>query len=149
MQRVDTDGYTHLRGDNDHVRVLAEQKGRTTGHADRETTEDIAHILPRIVVGSETWYTSRLCYSVVPTVLASPSFARFRSCNQSQLSQKRFTHLLPVRCTILPAAELFVNTPTPILMSMSRRSLLPCKAHGESRTLLRAVSCCVTSDLPK
>ena len=39
MQWVHTDEKTHLRGDNDYVRVLAKHKGRTTGHADPETTE--------------------------------------------------------------------------------------------------------------
>ena len=39
MQRVDTDGNTHPRGFNDHVRVPAKHKGRTIGHADHETTE--------------------------------------------------------------------------------------------------------------
>ena len=41
MQRFDTDGNTHLRGDNDLVRVLAKHKGRTTRHADPETTEGL------------------------------------------------------------------------------------------------------------
>ena len=41
MQRVDTDGNTHLRGDNDEVRVPAKNKGRTTGHAGPETTEGL------------------------------------------------------------------------------------------------------------
>ena len=39
MQWVDTDGNTHLRGDNDFVRVLAKHKGRTAGLADPETTK--------------------------------------------------------------------------------------------------------------
>ena len=105
----------------------------------------------------KTWYPSRRCYSVVPTVPAGTSFARVRSCNQSQLSQKRFANLLPVRCTILRAAELLVETLTSILIFMSRRSSPSCKAQRESRStpsnrdssLLRAITCCVGSDLPK
>ena len=41
MQWVDTDENTHLRGESDYVRVLAKHKGRTTGHADLETTEGL------------------------------------------------------------------------------------------------------------
>ena len=37
MQRVDAN--THLRGENDFVRVPAKHKGRTTRHAVPETTE--------------------------------------------------------------------------------------------------------------
>ena len=41
MQRVDKDENIHLRGDDDYVRVPAKHKGRTTGHADLETTEGL------------------------------------------------------------------------------------------------------------
>ena len=41
MQRVDTDENAHLRGDSDYVHVFAKHKGRTTGHADSETTEGL------------------------------------------------------------------------------------------------------------
>ena len=46
MQRVDTDGNSHLRGDNEYVRVPAKHKCRTTGHADSETTEGLRADLP-------------------------------------------------------------------------------------------------------
>ena len=39
--QVDTEENAHLRGDNDYVHVLAKHKGRTTGHADTETTEGL------------------------------------------------------------------------------------------------------------
>ena len=39
MQRVDIDGNSHLQGDDVHVRVPTKHKGRTTRHADHETTE--------------------------------------------------------------------------------------------------------------
>ena len=45
VQRVDTDGNSHLRGDNDYVRVLAKHKGRTTAHADLRQLKDFAQIL--------------------------------------------------------------------------------------------------------
>ena len=41
MQRVDTDGNTHLRGDSDYVCVPANHKGRTTRHANSETPEGL------------------------------------------------------------------------------------------------------------
>ena len=41
MQRVDTEGNTHLRRENDYVRVPAKHKGRTTRHALSETTEGL------------------------------------------------------------------------------------------------------------
>ena len=41
MQRVGTEGNSHLRGDNDYVRVPAKHKGRTTRRADPETTEGL------------------------------------------------------------------------------------------------------------
>ena len=47
MQRVDTDGNSHLRGDNVHVRVPAKHKGRTIGHAVPETTDGLRADLPR------------------------------------------------------------------------------------------------------
>ena len=49
VQRVDTDGNSHLRGDNDYVRVLAKHKGRTTAHADLRQLKDFAQILPLVM----------------------------------------------------------------------------------------------------
>ena len=40
-QWIDTAENTHLRGGNDYVHVFAKHKGRTTSHADLETTEGL------------------------------------------------------------------------------------------------------------
>ena len=49
MKWVDTGKNAHLQGDNDHVCVHSEHKGRVIGHGDFETTEGLRADPPAVM----------------------------------------------------------------------------------------------------